>query len=128
MAKRYQFEIFPTDHIRIERKYDWPSYGVSIKDLHSGESVFYSGDTRYDFETYRQLMTAAHINFHDCQLYEDPAPVHSMLSELRQMPDEIKKKTVLYHYGDAWDSPDYDFISDEFSGLARPHERYVLFE
>ena len=128
LLRRYRFSIFPTDHVQIERKYDWPSYGVSIKDLRTGESVFYSGDTRYDFDTYRHLMAAARINFHDCQLYDDPAPVHSLLSELREMPDDVKKKTVLYHYGDTWDLPEYDSISEEFSGFARPHQRYVLFE
>ncbi|MEE9297326.1 MAG: MBL fold metallo-hydrolase, partial [Phycisphaerae bacterium] len=128
ISKRYQFEIFPTDHIRIERKYDWPSYGVSITETRSGESVFFSGDTRYDFEAYRERMTRAKLNFHDVQLYDDPAAVHALLSELRRMPDDVKKKTVLYHYGDGWDEPDYEFVGEEFAGFARPQERYVLFE
>jgi ribonuclease BN (tRNA processing enzyme) len=128
MIKRYQFEIFPTDHIRIERKYDWPSYGVTIRDTQSDESVFFSGDSRHDFETYRQRMTTAKINFHDCQLYDDNAPVHALLSELRTMPDDVKKKTMLYHYGDTWDDPQFSFVPDEFAGFAKPHHRYVLFE
>src|SRR4029078_7094297 len=32
MLKRYRFSLFPTDHIQVERKYDWPSYGIFIED------------------------------------------------------------------------------------------------
>lgn len=128
MSKRYRFDIFPTDHIRIERKYDWPSYGMTITDTQTHESVFFSGDTRFDFETYRDRMTAAKMNFHDTQLDQDPAPVHALLSELRTVPDDVKKKTTLYHYGDTWDEPEHAFVADEFAGFARPQERYVLFE
>lgn len=128
MSKRYQLEIFPTDHIRIERKYDWPSYGLTITDTQTQESIFFSGDTRFDFEAYRARMTAARMCFHDVQLYDEAAPVHALLSELRTMPPDVKKKTTLYHYGDAWDQPQYAFVPDEFAGFAKPQERYVLFE
>ena len=44
------------------------------------------------------------------------------------MPDDIKKKTHLYHYGDDWDSGPFDFVEGEFCGFAVPQQRYVLFE
>lgn len=128
LADRYEIEFFATDHIRIERKYDWPSYGVEITDSKTGESAFFSGDTRFDFEAYRRRMTRAKLIFHDTQLYEQSSPVHALLSDLRTMPEDIKKKTVLYHYGDEWDDPAYAFVPEEFAGFARPQERYVLFE
>ncbi len=128
MLKRYDFKIFPTDHIRIERKYDWPSYGLYITDTESGETAFYSGDTRFDYEVYEPMMTKANLNFHDTQLHDDSAPVHTPLSDLRTLPPEVKKKTVLYHYGDSWTDPEFSFVPDEFAGFATPHKRYVLFE
>ena len=128
LADRYQFEIFATDHIRIERKYDWPSYGVEMSDTQTGESAFFSGDTRFDFEAYCTRMTRAKMNFHDAQLHEHTSSVHALLSELRTMPEEVKKKTVLYHYGDAWDDPAFASVPEEFVGFAHPQERYVLFE
>ncbi len=128
LGGRYKFEIFPTDHIRIERKYDWPSYGVCFTDTETGESVFFSGDTRFDFESYEPMMTKAKLCFHDTQLSGDTASVHALLSELRTMPDEVKKRTLCYHYGDAWDDPEFSFVNDEFAGFAQPHERYVLFD
>ncbi|NOS99928.1 MAG: MBL fold metallo-hydrolase [Phycisphaerales bacterium] len=128
LADRYEFDIFATDHVRIERKYDWPSYGVEIRDLRGGESVFYSGDTRFDFEAYEERMERSKIIFHDAQLHEITSPVHALLSELRTMPRDIKKRAVLYHYGDDWDHPQFAFVADEFAGFAKPHHRYVLFE
>jgi hypothetical protein len=73
-------------------------------------------------------MHRAHICFHDVQLIEQKDPVHSLLSDLRTMPAEIKKKTILYHYGDNWDEGPFDFVEDEFAGFTRQQERMVLFE
>ena len=128
LLKRYRFDIFPTDHIQIERKYDWPSYGLYITDTKKNESVFYSGDTRFDYPAYASMMQAAKINFHDVQLFDQPDPVHPLLSELQTLPEDIKKKTILYHYGDNWNSGPYDFVESEFAGFAKPQQRYILFE
>ena len=55
-------------------------------------------------------------------------PVHPLIGELRTLPPEIKAKTILYHYGDEWDTGPFDFVNDEFAGFATPQKRYVLFE
>lgn len=128
MSKRYRFEVFPTDHIRIQREYDWPSYGLLIADTQTDETVFFSGDSRFAFDTYGAAMTAAKMSFHDTQLSEQREPVHALLSELRSMPPDVKKKTFLYHYGDEWDDPAHGFVAEEFAGFAEPQKRYVLFE
>ena len=128
LLKRYRFDIFPTDHIQVERKYDWPSYGLNITDTTGGGAVFFSGDTRYDFPAYAQMMQQAKICFHDVLLVDQPDPVHPLIGELRTLPPEIKAKTILYHYGDEWDTGPFDFVNDEFAGFATPQKRYVLFE
>ncbi|MCH8968755.1 MAG: MBL fold metallo-hydrolase [Planctomycetes bacterium] len=128
LLKRYRFDIFPTDHIQVERKYDWPSYGLYITDTRSGETVFFSGDTRYDYPAYSRMMEAAKVCFHDVQLFDQPDPVHPLIHELQNMPAEIKAKTILYHYGDEWDTGPFDFVDGEFKGFAVPQQRYVLFE
>lgn len=127
MLKRYRFSAFPTDHIQIERKYDWPSQGLFIEDLQTEESAFYSGDTRFDYPAYARMLERSRICFHEVQLFAEPNPVHALIDELRTMPEAIRKKTHLYHYGDDWDSGPFDFINQEFAGFARPHHRYVLF-
>ncbi len=128
LLKRYRFDIFPTDHIQVERKYDWPSFGLYLTDTRSGQTVFFSGDTRYDYPAYASMMQQAGLCFHDVQLFDQRDPVHPLISDLRTMPPEIKAKTLLYHYGDDWDAGPFDFVGDEFRGFAEPHRRYVLFE
>lgn len=123
----YIFEIFPTDHVHIERKYDWPSYGLFITDPGSGASVFYSGDTRFDYPAYGRMLEAATLCFHDCQLFDQQDSVHATLTECRTLPAAIKAKTVLYHFGDNFDDQALQPAYAEFKGLARPHERYFLF-
>jgi hypothetical protein len=54
--------------------------------------------------------------------------VHALLGEMKSMPVEVKKKTVLFHYGDNWDSGPFGDIPEEFAGFAKPQQRYVLFE
>ncbi len=128
LMRRYYFEIFPTDHVQIERKYDWPSYGLYIRDSRTDQAVFYSGDTRFDYPAYARMMESAKICFHDVQLCAQPSPVHALIEELRTMPTEIKRRTWLYHYGDEWDSGPFDHLHDEFAGFAPPQRRMILFE
>ncbi len=128
LMKRYVCRPFQTDHIQIERKYDWPSYGLFIEDAHTGASAFYSGDTRFDYPAYAPMLERAGVCFHEVQLVEAEDPVHSLLSELETLPASIRNKTHLYHYTDDWDAGPFDHVERDFAGFARPGQRYVLFD
>lgn len=128
LAKRYKCTPFQTDHIQVQRKYDWPSYGLYIEDMQTGESMFYSGDTRFDYPAYATMLNKAKISFHEVQLIEGSHPVHAMLSELRTLPDAIRQRMHLYHLSDDWDSGPYDTVNTEFAGFAKPFERYLVFK
>ena len=124
----YRMEIFPTDHVHIERKYDWPSYGLFIRHMDEGRAAFFSGDTRMDYPTYSKMMEESDVCFHDCQFFDQEDSVHATLNELRTLPDKLKKKTYLYHYGDNFDDPALQPALKEFAGLTHHHRRYVLFD
>jgi len=128
VLKRYRFTLFPTDHIQIQRKYDWPSFGLFIEDTKTSAAAFFSGDTRFHFEDYGRMMERARICFHEVQLFEEPNPVHSPMSEVRTLPEAVRRKTWLYHFGDDWDSGEFDFVPDEFAGFVIPQRRYTLFD
>ncbi len=128
LLKRYRFQLFPTDHIQMERKYDWPSYGLYIEDTQSKTSVFYSGDTRFDYAAYGRMLDRARIAFHDVQLFDHPVTVHATINEMRTLPEEIRKKTWLYHYGDDWDAGPFDDVPNTFAGFAQPGVRYRLLD
>lgn len=124
----YVIRPFETDHLSVTQKFDWPSYGLEIVDAATEESVFFSGDTRFDPETHLGRMERAKICFQDVQLEASPMPVHALLDELLTLPAAIRAKMFLYHYGDVWDDPRFAAVEREFAGFARPFKRYCLFE
>lgn len=128
MLKRYQFRIFPTDHIQIERKYDWPSYGLYIEDGQTQQAAFFSGDTRFDYPAYVRMMERSTVCFHDVQLFEQSKPVHALIGELRTLPESIRKKTFLYHFGDEWNTGPFGDVNETFAGFAVPGRRYTIME
>lgn len=128
LLKRYRFQPFPTDHIQIERKYDWPCYGLFIEDTRTQQAAFFSGDTRFDYPAYGRMMERSGIIFHDTQLQDQRDPVHALIGELRTLPEAIRRKTWLYHYGDDWDAGPFDDVPDTFAGFAEPGRRYRLME
>lgn len=128
LREGYELSVFRTNHIQVHERYDWPSYGLLLSDSRTGDTAMYSGDTRFDWENWAEMMHHACTIFHAVQLEENDNPVHTTLSELRTLPATIRRKTVLYHYGDNWDNGEYDFVEEEFSGFAQPMQRHVLFE
>jgi ribonuclease BN (tRNA processing enzyme) len=128
LADRYELRPFETDHIRLSEKYDWPSLGLLLRDAGSGESVFFSGDTGFDPDSYGPMMADARLCFHEVHLADEDLQVHTTLRQLRTLPESIRRKTYLYHVSDDWDADAYKVVDEEFGGFARPSHRYVLFE
>jgi ribonuclease BN (tRNA processing enzyme) len=127
MRDRYEFSIVPTDHVRVSEKRDWPSFGLVIRDRQSSDTVFYSGDTRFDPKGLGEIMESAKIIFHEVLLLDIEDAVHATLSELRTLPEPVRKKMTLFHYDDMWDDASYNHVDREFAGFAQPQQRYTLF-
>jgi len=93
-------KIFRTMHIP-DQTTSWKtscwSTGVVIDDR-----VMFSGDTRYDPELLLDFGSLFELEaiFHDCQFFT--GGVHAGLDELDQLPDAVKAKMILIHYGDNW--------------------------
>ena len=128
LMDRYEVRCFPTDHIRIRQKHDWPSLGLTWTDARSGSSAFFSGDTRFDPQAHGAMMLAASICFHDVELSPTPQPVHAPIDRLRSLPPDVRAKTWLYHYDDSWDDPSFAYVGDEFAGFALPGKRYTILD
>lgn len=127
LMDRYELRPIPTDHIRIQRKYDWPSYGLLLKDAQSGETAVFSGDTRFEASIIAPLVSTSSVSFHEVQLEPGPHPVHALLDELAALPEAITRRVRLYHYGDEWDEPRFARAAQRFAGFAAPFERYPVF-
>lgn len=74
-----------------------------------------SGDTMFDAGYPIRFSNLAEVMFHDTQLYS--GGVHASYEELMTLPDEVRKKMYLYHYGDNWDKPEiWAGGSDKYTG------------
>lgn len=93
--------LFRTKHIP-DSALGWedsaPSYGVLID-----KKILFSSDTRHDPELLMEMDREFGLEavFQDCQFYK--GGVHASLEELGELPQDIKAKTWLMHYGDAVD-------------------------
>lgn len=126
----YAFEVgsirlkaFRTMHIPGNAK-DWQdsfwSTGLVIDDR-----ILFSGDTKFDramVEDYTTLFPIETI-FHDCQFFP-PGGVHASIEELKDLPADLKAKTVLMHYGDDWEKNSARVKDLGFESLARQWTYY----
>lgn len=95
-------------NIKMPRTMHFPDSAKSWKDsawsccVIIDDRILFTSDTRYDEALiceYDEIYNFETI-FHDCQLFT--AGVHASIDELCQLPDLIRTKTVLMHYGDNW--------------------------
>ena len=66
------------------------------------ERILFTSDTRFDpnlILDFDKLYNLEMI-FHDCQMFT--GGIHASLEELMTLPENVRKKTVLMHYGDNW--------------------------
>lgn len=84
--------------------------------------VLFSGDTRFDETLFTDLdLTGVETIFHDCQLFT-PGNVHAPYDDLKTLPNKIKQRMYLTHYGDNFDK--FEPSTDGFAGFAKPFVLY----
>ncbi len=117
-------KVFRTMHIPDSSK-NWkssfPSYGVILDDR-----VLYTSDTRYDPDMVASLDREYGFDaiFHDCQFFA--GGVHASLDELAGLPQEIRAKTTLMHYGDKVEDMAGRIADFGFAGYAEEWKTYRL--
>ncbi len=91
-------KFFRTNHIPSGME-NWKtafySTGILVDDR-----ILFPSDTRFDPDLINWMTERYNIEciFHDCQFY--PGGVHAYIGELATLPQEIKSKILLCHYGD----------------------------
>lgn len=91
-----EFELVKVRHIEGP-DISMPCFGLFFT---LGEkSIFLTTDTTFDPENLLSYYEKADIIFHDCELLPTPTGVHANYHELKGLPDEIRQKMWLYHYG-----------------------------
>ncbi|MFQ5451696.1 MAG: MBL fold metallo-hydrolase [Nitrospinaceae bacterium] len=106
--KSWSYQHGPLEVI-IMRTRHFPDSAVSIDEsqwccgIFINRRVWISGDTMFDEEYAVRFGELAEVMFHDCQLFY--GGVHASYQELMSLPDPIRAKMFLYHYGDNWLDP-----------------------
>jgi ribonuclease BN (tRNA processing enzyme) len=89
--------------------------------------VLFTADTCFDPGIFSDLelsgfpMSQVEAIFHDCQLCGAGA-VHATYDELKTLPDQLRSKMHLTHYGDTYKQ--FNAEQDGFCGFARPWHLY----
>ena len=88
--------------------------------------ILFTSDTRYDPELVNYYNSRFNLEtiFHDCQFFT--GGVHAGIDELKQLPEDVKKKMLLSHYGDNWEDFEKVAASYGFAGLALQHVFYTF--
>lgn len=111
-------EIFRTTHIP-EQSSSWEASFVSYGLFIDGQ-VLYSGDTKFDADIVDIYGNKAKTIFQDVQFFE--GGVHAPLNVLKTLPEHIKEKTFLCHYGDNFETQNID----GFGGWTKQGCRYIF--
>ena len=78
--------------------------------------ILVSGDTKFDRASTLHYGEDVEVIFHDAQHF--PGGVHASYMQLKELPDEIRRKMYLYHLSDGM--LDIDVKKDGFAGLMQP--------
>lgn len=106
------FEVIPTFHVP----------GKFCCGLVIDSRVYLSGDTQFDPERLCDIAPRVERIYHDCQFA--PGGIHASFDELKTLPEDIRRKTWLVHYGD-----DVDDHADEIAAAGfRITRQQVVYE
>lgn len=95
-----EIQLHPTDHVL-----GLETYSVEIRNPENPEKhILFSGDTRINPPLLKEKVETCKYIFHDCQLFDSGEDnkfgVHASYNDLLKLPENIRNKTWIYHYGD----------------------------
>jgi hypothetical protein len=95
------------------------SVGLTIDDR-----ILFTSDTRFDLDLLEEFDERYNFEmiFHDCQLFT--GGVHASLNELKTLPDHLRKRIVLMHYGDNWKDFETEALDAGFHSWAQQGCQY----
>ncbi len=111
--------------VRTFRTRHYPEQAESWEDamysigLVIDERIVFSGDTLFDPGLVDEVQPeggAEHI-FHDVQFF--PGGIHASLDELAGLPEDVRRRTSLVHYGDNFEEHEGRIAELGFAGLTR---------
>ena len=117
-----QFCLLKSHHVlSMDGSVDKECYGVRITTPRG--SVYYTSDTVFDPNI--GIRFPKELIFHDCTFtLKYPGTVHTHYEELLTLPDQVRSRIVLMHYGIV--PKGVNVVADGFRNAARRHENFPL--
>ena len=118
------FSYFRVPHV-VGPNVDKPAYGMLVSD--GRNSFYWSGDTTFSplwiIDAVR--FKGASVVFHECMFFPKyPGTVHTHYEELLSLPDYVRARIVLMHYGEV--PAGIDPVGDGFQSAAKRHETFEI--
>ncbi len=125
------YRFFPIQTVHVRSGYIIKnSYGLTINKIHQengkshivrSEAVYITSDTQFDvglMEFYKN----SRLIFHDCETTPFKSNVHPNYADLKTLPEDVKNKMWLYHYGQHVET----FKQDGFAGFVEKGQIFEL--
>lgn len=106
------------------------SFGLMMRNLASGTTVYYSGDTQFNPNQIRDFYNEADIIINDCETTPYASGVHANFEELKTLDEPTKAKMYLVHFQDNvitnWKEWSERAKNEGFAGFIRPGETRII--
>ena len=102
-----------------------PAYGLKFTE--DDTKFFITGDTKFDFWKHIGNYEWATWIMHDCEFNEYPNSVHAQFHQLKELPEQYKKKMWLYHYmlnGKTFEELEKEVLDAGFAGLVKRGQKF----
>ncbi len=117
-------------HLKMPRTMHYPDDAPSWKEsfwsvgVIIDDRILFTSDTRFDINLLQEFDERYNFEliFHDCQLFT--GGVHASLNELKTLPDKLRSKISLMHYGDNWQDFEQEALDAGFHSWARQGHTY----
>lgn len=115
-------KLFRTIHFP-EQARSWKESFYSVG-LVIDNRVLYTGDTQYDPDLIHELDQRFEFEtiFHDVQFFT--GGIHASLDEISELEPELRKRMLLMHYSDLWESYTETVSKRGFAGFVQEHRYY----
>ncbi len=122
--EKVSFKLVKTIHTYNDNKVN-PSYGLFFEI--NKKKIFFSTDTTFQPQLYEKYYLAADLIFHDCEVNDKTACVHTPYSDLLTLEPKIKNKIWLYHYSGTSNTLP-DAVKDGFKGFVMRGQMFDLLD
>ena len=114
------FQLVESIHV-VSKYTPMPCYGLFIDT--KSNLVYFTCDTKIVKKYFDTFYKEATIIFHDCEITAEKSGVHAHYTDLKFLPEALKKKMWLYHYN-SQNVP--NAVAEGFQGFVKKGQSFIV--